>query len=140
VIDNELRNLMYTAQLDNKGPFMIRYPRGKGILADWKNEMHEIEIGKGEEMRSGSDVAIIGVGPILYTAQKAIERLETENSNVKIGLYDLKFLKPMDNELLHEVGKRYSKIYTIEDGTIIGGAGSAIEEWMMDNGYQPKIV
>ena len=119
---------------------MIRYPRGKGILADWKNEMHEIEIGKGEEMRSGSDVAIIGVGPILYTAQKAIERLEAENSNLKIGLYDLKFLKPMDNELLHEIGKRYSKIYTIEDGTIIGGVGSAIEEWMMDNGYQPKIV
>jgi 1-deoxy-D-xylulose-5-phosphate synthase len=109
--EHELRNLMYTAQLDNKGPFMIRYPRGKGILADWKNEMHEIEIGKGEEMRSGSDVAIIGVGPILYTAQKAIERLETENSNLKIGLYDLKFLKPMDNELLHEIGKRYSKIY-----------------------------
>jgi 1-deoxy-D-xylulose-5-phosphate synthase len=138
--EHELRNLMYTAQLDKKGPFMIRYPRGKGILADWKNEMHEIEIGKGEEMRSGSDVAIIGVGPILYTAQKAIERLETENSNLKIGLYDLKFLKPMDNELLHEIGKRYSKIYTIEDGTIIGGVGSAIEEWMMDNGYQPKIV
>ena len=138
--EHELRNLMYTAQLDNKGPFMIRYPRGKGILADWKNEMHEIEIGKGEEMRSGSDVAIIGVGPILYTAQKAIERLEAENSNLKIGLYDLKFLKPMDNELLHEIGKRYSKIYTIEDGTIIGGVGSAIEEWMMDNGYQPKIV
>ncbi len=138
--EHELRNLMYTAQLDNKGPFMIRYPRGKGILADWKNEMHEIEIGKGEEMRSGSDVAIIGVGPILYTAQKAIERLETENSNMKIGLYDLKFLKPMDNELLHEIGKRYSKIYTIEDGTIIGGVGSAVEEWMMDNGYQPKIV
>jgi 1-deoxy-D-xylulose-5-phosphate synthase len=131
---------MYTAQLDNKGPFMIRYPRGKGILADWKNEMHEIEIGKGEEMRSGTDVAIIGVGPILYTAQKAIERLETENSNLKIGLYDLKFLKPMDNELLHKIGKRYSKIYTIEDGTIIGGVGSAVEEWMMDNGYQPKIV
>lgn len=138
--EHELRNLMYTAQLDNKGPFMIRYPRGKGILADWKNEMHEIEIGKGEEMRLGSDVAIIGVGPILYTAQKAIERLEAENSNLKIGLYDLKFLKPMDNELLHEIGKRYSKIYTIEDGTIIGGVGSAIEEWMMDNGYQPKIV
>ena len=138
--EHELRNLMYTAQLDNKGPFMIRYPRGKGILADWKNEMHEIEIGKGEEMRSGSDVAIIGVGPILYTAQKAIERLEAENDNLKIGLYDLKFLKPMDNELLHEIGKRYSKIYTIEDGTIIGGVGSAIEEWMMDNGYQPKIV
>lgn len=138
--EHELRNLMYTAQLDGKGPFMIRYPRGKGILADWKNEMKEVEIGKGEEMRSGKEIAIVGVGPILYTAQKAIEKLEAENSDLRIGLYDLKFLKPMDNELLHEVGKRYSKIYTIEDGTIIGGAGSAIEEWMMDNGYQPKIV
>ena len=138
--EHELRNLMYTAQLDDKGPFMIRYPRGKGILADWKNEMKEVEIGKGEEMRSGKEIAIVGVGPIIYTAQKAIEKLEAENSDLRIGLYDLKFLKPMDNELLHEVGKRYSKIYTIEDGTIIGGAGSAIEEWMMDNGYQPKIV
>lgn len=138
--EHELRNLMYTAQLDDKGPFMIRYPRGKGILANWKNEMKEVEIGKGEEMRSGKEIAIVGVGPILYTAQKAIEKLEAENSDLRIGLYDLKFLKPMDNELLHEVGKRYSKIYTIEDGTIIGGAGSAIEEWMMDNGYQPKIV
>ena len=138
--EHELRNLMYTAQLDDKGPFMIRYPRGKGILADWKNEMEEVEISKGEEMRSGKEIAIVGVGPILYTAQKAIEKLEAENSDLRIGLYDLKFLKPMDNKLLHEVGKRYSKIYTIEDGTIIGGAGSAIEEWMMDNGYQPKIV
>ncbi len=138
--EHELRNLMYTAQLDAKGPFMIRYPRGKGILSDWKNEMKELKIGKGEEMRAGKDIAIVGVGPILYTAQKAIERLEAENSNLAIGLYDLKFLKPMDNELLHEIGKRYSLIYTIEDGTIIGGVGSAVEEWMMDNGYQPKIV
>ena len=138
--EHELRNLMYTAQLDAKGPFMIRYPRGKGILSDWKNEMKELKIGKGEEMRAGKDIAIIGVGPILYTAQKAIERLETENRDLGIGLYDLRFLKPMDNELLHEIGKRYSLIYTIEDGTIIGGVGSAVEEWMMDNGYQPKIV
>ena len=138
--EHELRNLMYTAQLDGKGPFMIRYPRGKGILADWKNEMKEVEIGKGEEMRSGKKIAVVGVGPILYTAQKAIERLEAENSDLGIGLYDLKFLKPMDNALLHEIGKRYSLIYTIEDGTIIGGVGSAVEEWMMDNGYQPKIV
>lgn len=138
--EHELRNLMYTAQLEGKGPFMIRYPRGKGILADWKNEMKEVEIGKGEEMRSGKKIAVVGVGPILYTAQKAIERLEAENSDLGIGLYDLKFLKPMDNALLHEIGKRYSLIYTIEDGTIIGGVGSAVEEWMMDNGYQPKIV
>ena len=138
--EHELRNLMYTAQLEAKGPFMIRYPRGKGILSDWKNEMKELKIGKGEEMRAGKDIAIVGVGPILYTAQKAIERLEAENSNLAIGLYDLKFLKPMDNELLHEIGIRYSLIYTIEDGTIIGGVGSAVEEWMMDNGYQPKIV
>jgi 1-deoxy-D-xylulose-5-phosphate synthase len=82
----------------------------------------------------------VGVGPILYTAKKAIERLEKENEGRKIGLYDLKFLKPLDNDLLHEIGKRYSTIYTIEDGTIIGGVGSAVEEWMMDNDYQPKIV
>lgn len=138
--EHELRNLMYTAQLDDKGPFMIRYPRGKGILADWKNEMKEVEIGKGEELKKGKDVAIVGVGPILYTAKKAIERFESENSDKEIGLYDLKFLKPLDDKLLHEIGKQYSTIYTIEDGTIIGGVGSAVEEWMMDNGYQPKIV
>ena len=138
--EHELRNLMYTAQLDDKGPFMIRYPRGKGILADWKNEMKEVEIGKGEELKKGKDVAIVGVGPILYTARKAIERIEAENSSREIGLYDLKFLKPLDDKLLHEIGKQYSTIYTIEDGTIIGGVGSAVEEWMMDNGYQPKIV
>jgi 1-deoxy-D-xylulose-5-phosphate synthase len=88
---------------------MIRYPRGKGILADWKNEMKEVEIGKGEEMRSGKEIAIMGVGPILYTAQKAISKLEAENSNLNIGLYDLKFLKPLDNELLHKIGKQYSR-------------------------------
>jgi 1-deoxy-D-xylulose-5-phosphate synthase len=91
-------------------------------------------------MRSGKDIAVVGVGPILYSAQKAIEKLEAENNNLKIGLYDLRFLKPMDNELLNEIGKQYSRIYTIEDGTIIGGVGSAVEEWMMDNGYQPKII
>ena len=138
--EHELRNLMYTAQKEDKGPFMIRYPRGKGILADWKNEMKELVIGKGEKMRDGKEIAIVGVGPILYTVQKAIENIENNNSNIKIGLYDLKFLKPLDNELLNEIGKQYSKIYTIEDGTIIGGVGSAIEEWMMDNGYQPKII
>ena len=138
--EHELRNLMYTAQLEDKGPFMIRYPRGKGIIADWKNEMKEIEIGKGEELKKGKDIAIVGVGPILYTAQKAIEKLEKENNDIQIGLYDLKFLKPMDEELLHIIGKNYSLIYTIEDGTIIGGAGSAIEEWMMDNGYHPRVV
>jgi 1-deoxy-D-xylulose-5-phosphate synthase len=138
--EHELRNLMYTAQLEDKGPFMIRYPRGKGIIADWKNEMKEIEIGKGEELKKGKDIAIVGVGPILYTAQKAIEKLEKENNDIQIGLYDLRFLKPMDEELLHIIGKNYSLIYTIEDGTIIGGAGSAIEEWMMDNGYHPRVV
>ncbi len=138
--EHELRNLMYTAQQKDMGPFMIRYPRGKGILADWKNEMKEVEIGKGEEMRSGKEIAIVGVGPILYSAQKAIEQIEAERDDVKIGLYDLRFVKPLDGELLREIGENYSKIYTIEDGTIIGGVGSAVEDWMMDNGYQPKIV
>jgi 1-deoxy-D-xylulose-5-phosphate synthase len=102
--------------------------------------MKEVEIGKGEEMRAGKEIAIVGVGPILYTAQKAIEQIEAERDGVKIGLYDLRFVKPLDGELLRKIGEKYSKIYTIEDGTIIGGVGSAIEEWMMDNGYQPKIV
>ena len=138
--EHELRNLMYTAQQKDMGPFMIRYPRGKGILADWKNEMKVMEIGKGEEMRAGKEIAIVGVGPILYTAQKAIEQIEAERDDVKIGLYDLRFVKPLDGDLLRKIGDNYSKIYTIEDGTMIGGVGSAVEEWMMDNGYKPNIV
>lgn len=134
--EHELRNLMFTAAHSESGPWVIRYPRGNGNIVDWHNEMRTIEIGRGEELIKGEKKCIIGVGPILYKAQKAIESISDQN----IGLYDLRFIKPLDNELLRSVGERYDTIFTIEDGSMIGGVGSAVEEWMMDNGFSPKII
>lgn len=134
--EHELRNLMFTAAHSESGPWVIRYPRGNGNIVDWRNEMKSIEIGRGEELIKGEKKCIIGVGPILYKAQKAIESISDQN----IGLYDLRFIKPLDNELLRSVGERYDTIFTIEDGSMIGGVGSAVEEWMMDNGFSPKII
>ncbi len=132
--EHELRNLMFTAQANEHGPFVIRYPRGKGVLVDWHNEMKNVEIGKGEKMLDGDETAILGVGPVLYSAKKAIE-----NSSKSVALYDMRFVKPMDEAILHEVAKKYSKIITIEDGTIHGGLGSGIIEWMNDNGYAVNV-
>lgn len=134
--EHELRNLMYTAAHSESGPWVIRYPRGNGNIVDWHNEMKPLEIGRGEELIQGENTCVIGVGPILYKAQKAIESIADQ----KIGLYDLRFIKPLDNELLRSVGERYKTIFTIEDGSMIGGVGSAVEEWMMDNGFTPKII
>lgn len=138
--EHELRYIMYTATVAD-GPFMIRYPRGKGVLTDWHCEMRVIQIGTGHEMRQGaSGVAIVGVGPILYSALRAIEIYEAENPGVSIGLYDLRWLKPLDRTLLHHIATHYSHIITIEDGTTIGGAGTAVEEWMNDNHYTPTVI
>ena len=109
--EHELRKLMYTAQLPDMGPFVIRYPRGRGTLVDWKCEFEEIQIGKGRKLKDGNDLAVITLGPIGTLAKKAIARAEEEG--VTIAHYDLRFLKPLDEELLHEVGKRFSKIVTI---------------------------
>lgn len=138
--EHELRNLMKTAVALDDGPFVMRYPRGNGLLVDWHNEMEILPEGVGEEMRQGRKYAVVGVGPILYTAQKAIDRLETENPDIKIGLYDLKWLKPLDDNLLQKVAATYDTIFTVEDGTVVGGVGSAIEEWMNDNGCHPDIT
>ncbi|BEG97822.1 1-deoxy-D-xylulose-5-phosphate synthase [Bacteroides sedimenti] len=136
--EHELRKLMYTAQLPDMGPFVIRYPRGRGTLVDWKCEFEEIQIGKGRKLKDGNDLAVITLGPIGTLAKKAIARAEEEG--VTIAHYDLRFLKPLDEELLHEVGKRFSKIVTIEDGVTEGGMGSAILEFMMDHHYSPQIT
>lgn len=136
--EHELRKLMYTAQLDNMGPFVIRYPRGRGILTDWKCEMEAIEVGKGRILKEGKDLAVVTVGPVGYKARQAILRAETDK-NISIAQYDLRFIKPLDFEMLHNIGSKFDKLITIEDGALAGGAGSAILEFMSDHGYNIKI-
>ncbi len=133
----ELRRLMYTAQLPNKGAFVIRYPRGRGVTKDWKCEFEEITVGKGRTIIAGEDLAVITLGPLGHTAKAAIERINAEGHHV--ALYDLRFLKPLDEEMLHDIGKKFDKIITIEDGVIMGGMGSAILEFMSDHNYYPAI-
>ena len=136
--EHELRNLMYTAQLPNKGPFVIRYPRGRGVLTDWKCPLEELPIGKGRKLKEGKDMAVITLGPIGNLAAKAIERAE-QASGKSIAHYDLRFLKPLDEAMLHEIGKQFKQVITIEDGALNGGMGSAVLEFMADNNYQPNI-
>ena len=133
--EEDLRNLMYTAQLPNKGPFVIRYPRGNGTMIEWKTPMKEITIGKGRKLKSGNDVAILTLGPIGNLAIKAIEK-----SAHDIAHYDMRFAKPLDETLLHEIFTKFDKIITLEDGCVQGGFGSAIIEFMADNGYQAKVI
>ena len=131
--EHELRRLMYTAQLPDKGPFVIRYPRGRGALVDWRCPLEEIPIGKGRKLRDGEDVAVITIGPIGNDAAEAISEFDG------VAHYDLRFLKPLDEDMLHEIGKKFKKIITIEDGVRNGGMGSAVLEWMSEHGYQPVI-
>lgn len=135
--EKELRNLMYTAQLKNCGPFTIRYPRGHGEKADWKNTFAEIPIGRGRKISDGTGVAILTLGPIGNSVQRIIE--ETKDFYEKPAHYDIRFVKPLDEELLHEVFKNFENIITIEDGAIRGGLGSAILEFMSDNGYNARV-
>ena len=136
--EHELRRLMYTAQLPDKGPFVIRYPRGRGVLVDWKCPLEEIPVGKGRKLKDGKDLAVISIGPIGNKAATAIARAETE-SGKSIAHYDLRFLKPLDEGLLHEVGRKFRHIVTIEDGVIQGGMGSAVLEFMADHEYTPTV-
>jgi 1-deoxy-D-xylulose-5-phosphate synthase len=130
---------MYTAQLEPTGPFAIRYPRGKGHIIDWKQDMKKVQIGKGEMIKHGTDLAILTIGTVAHPASKAILRAEAEIS-ISIAHYDLRFVKPLDTELLHNIAQKYNYIITIEDGVIDGGFGSAILEFMSDNQYQPNII
>lgn len=136
--EHELRKMMYTAQLPNQGPFVIRYPRGRGVLPEWKCPLEAIEIGKGRLLKEGNDIAVLTLGPIGNTAQQAIAKAEKQ-SGKSIAHYDLRFLKPLDEELLHEIGKKFKKIVTLEDGVLKGGMGSAILEFMADHGYTPTV-
>lgn len=136
--EQELRRLMYTAQLPDKGPFVIRYPRGRGVLVDWKCPLEEVPVGKGRKLKNGDDLAVISIGPIGNTAARAIAQAEKELS-VSIAHYDLRFLKPLDEAMLHEIGRKFSRILTVEDGIIEGGMGSAVLEFMADHSYKPTV-
>lgn len=131
--EHELRNLMYTAQLPDKGPFAIRYPRGRGYLLNWKNEMEEIPVGKGRKLKDGENAAIISIGPIGHEAEEAIKQVEDKYPGVSIAHYDLRFLKPLDADLLTEACKKFKYIFTIEDGILAGGMGSAILEFIANH-------
>lgn len=136
--EHELRKLMFTAQLPNKGAFTIRYPRGRGHIKDWKCPLEEIPVGKGRKLKGGKDIAIVTIGPIGYTASAAIQEAEKEKS-ISIAHYDLRFLKPLDKEMLHEIGTHFDKVITIEDGVKKGGMGSALLEFFSENNYKPSV-
>ena len=141
--EHELRKLMYTAQLPDKGTFVIRYPRGRGELVDWECPFEEVPIGTGRKIQDGTDVAVLSIGPIGNNVTKAINIIQ-ENKNgsyapISIAHYDMRFLKPLDENILHEVGKKFKRIVTIEDGVRNGGLGSAVLEWMNDHEYTPVV-
>lgn len=138
--EQELRNLMYTAQLDSTDmPFVIRYPRGQGVMPQWETPFEEIEIGKGRILKEGKDIAILSLGHPGNFAKNAIEALEESHADLNIGHYDMRFAKPLDEDLMHEIAKRYDTIITIEDGTIVGGFGSAVLEFLSEHDYQIKV-
>ena len=131
--EHELRRLMYTAQLPDKGPFVIRYPRGGGVLLDWRCPLEEIKVGTGRKMRDGNDVAVLAIGPIGNEALLAAEECSC-------AMYDMRFLKPIDETILKEVAEKFQRIVTVENGVKNGGLGSAVLEWMNDHGYHPNVI
>jgi 1-deoxy-D-xylulose-5-phosphate synthase len=135
--EEELRNLMYTAQLGGKGPFTIRYPRGRGVLTEWIKPFKEIPIGKGQLIRKGTDIAILSIGHVGNFVMEASDKLAKKH--IDVAHYDMRFVKPIDTEILHEAGRKFKHIITIEDGTIVGGFGSAVLEFMNQHGYNTKI-
>lgn len=138
--ERELQQLMYTAQLPDKGTFVIRYPRGRGVMTDWECPFEEIEVGTGRVLREGSDLAVLTLGPIGNNAAQAIDSLKAESCTASVAHYDMRFVKPLDTRLLTDIAHRFNRIITIEDGVCAGGFGSAVLEWMSDNGYHPEII
>ena len=131
--EHELRRLMYTAQLPDKGPFVIRYPRGGGVLKDWRCPLEEVKVGTGRKLRDGKDVAVLSIGAI---GNEALQAAEATGA----AMYDMRFLKPLDEDILHEVGKRFQHIITVENGVKSGGLGSAVLEWFSDHDYQVSVT
>ena len=138
--EHELRRLMYTAQLPNKGAFIIRYPRGGGVLKDWRCPFEEIKVGTGRKLHEGSDVAVLSIGPMGNNVTKAIEMLKQQGSSVSVAHYDMRFLKPIDENILEEGGRKFKRVITVENGARQGGLGSAVLEWMNDHDYAPKVI
>ena len=136
--EHELRCLMYTAQLPGKGPFVIRYPRGRGIQTDWRCPFREMPIGKGRKLSDGKDVAVLSLGPLGNTVAEACRQLREEG--IDVAHYDMRFLKPIDEDILHEVGTTCRRIVTVEDGVVRGGLGSAVLEYMADHDLHPQVV
>ena len=137
--EHELRKLMFTAQTEGKGTFVIRYPRGNGVFVDWKCPFEELPIGKGRKLRDGKDVAVLSIGTPGNDVAKAIDELQEEGCDISVAHYDMRYLKPIDTEILTEVAQRFKRIITIEDGIRDGGLGTAVTEWMNDNGFHPEI-
>jgi len=135
--EEELRNLMYTAQLNPAGPFAIRYPRGRGVMPQWKTPFMQVEIGKGRMIRDGKEIAILSIGHAGNNVVEACETLDREG--IAVAHFDMRFLKPIDEALLHGVMSRFRTIITVEDGTILGGLGSAVMEFAGDHGYAARI-
>ena len=135
--EHELRNLMYTAQLPNKGTFVIRYPRGNGVHAEWRTSMKEVAVGTGRCLREGTELAIISFGPIGNEVVKVLDEMPTTKS---VAHYDLRFVKPLDENMIQEIGNRFKKIITIEDGVRNGGMGSAVLEWLNDHKFYPQMI
>ena len=148
--EHELRRLMFTAQLPDKGSFVIRYPRGCGVLTDWRCPLEAVEVGTGRKLRDGDDVAVLTIGPIGNEVEEILRgtrseeqensQLSTVNCQLSVAHYDMRFLKPLDEKILHEVGRKFKRIVTVEDGVRNGGFGSAVLEWMSDRGYSPQIT
>ena len=134
-----LRNLLYTTQCDNYGPFAIRYPRGSGKEVNWQNEMKQVTIGRGEKLSDGSDVAVLSLGPIANEVQIAIEKAE-KIANIKVAHFDMVFLKPIDEDIMKEVAQMNCPIVTVEDGSLIGGLASTVTEWLSTHGYSAKVT
>lgn len=144
--EHELRRLMYTAQLPGKGTFVIRYPRGRGVLADWHCPLEEVKVGTGRKLRDGDDIAVLSVGPVGNNVVKAVEMIENDaksasgGSGISVAHYDMRFVKPLDENLLKEVAAKFKHVITVEDGVREGGFGSAVIEWMEDYGQHLDIV
>ena len=131
--EHELRKLMFTAQLPDKGPFVIRYPRGGGVLLDWRCPLEEIKVGTGRKLKDGKEAAVLSIGPIGNDVVEAVKDLDVSH-------YDMRFLKPIDEDILQEVAERFQRIITVENGVKTGGLGSAVLEWMNDHGYHPEVI
>jgi len=136
--EEELRNLMFTAQQDNMGPFVIRYPRGNGVMVDWQKPFKAVKVGKGRQICDGEEVAVLSIGHIGNEVVKAMIELNAEGFYP--AHYDLRFVKPLDEALLHDVCAKFNKIITVEDGCLEGGMGSAVLEFMADNNYKLQVV